>query len=162
MAVTVNVAGIATIQVDTGSSNALETLGLTENGAEVTFEGYYGDVPCDDNGGNEGPPADVQYFGETAEIRLTLSKFDPTILAKVNALLYGGTAGTPGIVGTLMFAQNFTYRLLINSPTAPLNFPRVIFRRPRELGKGTKYSRMVLVGTAYKNGSGILYNATNT
>ena len=160
MAAAIQVAGLATITVDTGSAHALETLGYTQNGASVRFNGFFLDVHTDENGGDDGPPTDVQYLGETADITLDFTKFDTTVADKIRPRIYGGSAGTVGSVGTLMSGSSSTYRLCINSPTTPLNFPVVIFREPIEINKGTKYSTWRLVGTAYKNGSNVLYNAT--
>ena len=50
-------------------SHALETLGYTQNGVQIEEELYTGDVKGDENGGEEGPPIDVQYFGEVHRVR---------------------------------------------------------------------------------------------
>lgn len=164
MAETINVAGATTVKVDTGSAHALDTLstGGLRNGSEVTLNGYYLDVPTDANGGDNGPPTDIQFFGESADIRLELTKWDTVIEDKIQCLLWGGTAGTPGAVGSLMFQGTLSFRLLLQTTSRPFNFPRVVWRQPRTIGKGTKYSTLVLTGTAYKDGSGILYNAVTT
>jgi hypothetical protein len=160
----IHVAGIANILVDVGAdANTLITpgdpstfhhfltyLGLTENGAQVNSREYAADVPCDDNGGSDGPATDVQFMGETAEIDLTFSKYDAGVGGMISARGYGNLSGVPMYPGVLMFAQFLFYRLVIDSPTEPLNFPCVIFRNPIEIGKGTKYSRYRLTGTAYK------------
>ena len=162
MAMTVNVAGPAIIQVDTGVANALEDLGYTANGAEVEVRGFYGDVPGDENGGDSGPPIDVQYFGDIAVVRLEFTRYDPTVLDKVVCRLYGGTAGTPGTPGTLMFAGSKTYRLLIKTTSLPMNFPRAIYRGSRVVNKGTKFSREISEFECHKNGSGVLWNTTTS
>lgn len=158
----VNVAGPALIQVDTGAANALEDLGYTANGAEIEFRGFFGDVPGDENGGESGPPIDVQYFGEIAVVRLELTKYDAAILDKLVCRLYGGTAGTPGTAGTLMFNDSKTYRLLIKPTTLPFNFPRAIYRGSRVVNRGTKFSREVCEFECHKNASGVLYNTTTS
>lgn len=166
MANQVNVAGLAAIKLDTGASNALELLGYTEDGAQITFKGFFHDVPTDENGGPEGPPTDIQYFGETAEIRLLLPKFDPLIVDKMFARAHYVGAATPGVVqtpGSLMIAGAYSFRLLIHSTTAPMNFPISVFREPHELNKGTKYSKLLVVGTAYKNQTtGVLWNTVTS
>lgn len=155
-------AGAALIRVDTASANALEDLGYTEDGAQISIRQYTLDVPGDENGGNEGPPIDVQHLGETAEIRLTMTKWEASVADKIAARLYGGTTGTPGTPGTMMFNESKTYRLVVHTTTTPFNFPRVIFKDAIEINKGTKFSRFVIVATAYKNASGVLYNSTTS
>ena len=160
MAVQPNYAGAANIKVDAGAG--LEQLGYTENGAEISVQQYTLDVPGDENGGDAGPPIDVQHMGETAEIRLTMTKWETTVADKIAARIAGGTTGTPYATGTMMFNESKTYRLLVHTPTTPMNFPRVIFKGAIEINKGTKFSRFIVTATAYKNGSGVLYNATTS
>lgn len=160
MAVAIHVAGLATIKVDTGDANALETLGYTRDGTEITEEARFIDVPGDENGGDEGPPVDVQYLGETARIRLELTKYDSAVAAKVFPRLYGGTDGQPGTAGTLMFGDSKTYRLLIHTIAEPYNYPRAFPRGAVELNKGTRFSTLVLEFEAHKDGNGVLRNAT--
>jgi hypothetical protein len=163
--VEIQVAGAAIVKVGTGSSDALETLGYTANGVDTRTQAYMGDVPGDENGGEAGPPIDVQYFGETAHIRCELTKYDSAIADKVGARVKGGTAGTylPSAVGTLMFGASKHTRVLIHTANGPQNFPRCICREPIEVNKGTRYSRLILEFTAYKDPtSGLLYNSTAT
>jgi hypothetical protein len=61
--------GKATIRVNTGSAGVLETVGYTRNGADLTTEGFWIDVPGDENGGDSGPPIEIQYVGEMARVR---------------------------------------------------------------------------------------------
>lgn len=160
MAVTVNVDGPALVRVDTGDLNALEDLGYTRDGAEIRFEAYFLDVAGDENGGESGPPIDVQYMGERAVIRLELTKFDGTVADKVTPRLYGGTAGTPGAAGTLMFGGGKCYRVLINTSNRPMNFPRCFIRDAIEVNKGTRFSRLLLAFEAYPDDTGVLYDNT--
>lgn len=162
MASTVHVAGAAQIKLDTGSSNALEELGYTINGAEIREEIFMENVPGDENGGDAGPPIDVQYFGEVHHVRLELSKWDASIAAKVLPVLYGGTAGVTGTPGTLMAQGSKTYRLVINSSTEPRNYPRAFLRNQKETNKGTKFSRLVLDFECHASaaGGGTVYNTT--
>jgi len=157
---TVHVAGPAHLQVATPASGALEDLGYSRNGVDVTFRGYYDDVPSDLMGGELGPPLDVQYFGETADIQCQLTSYQTSVYNKVQAQLAAGTAGTPGTPGTLMFSELKAFRLRITSTIEILNFVNVVFRQPREINKGTRFSQAVVVATAYENDSGVLYNAT--
>lgn len=158
MAKTIQIAGAALIRVDYGIG--LRDLGYTVNGAEVSFNGFYANVPGDENGGDQGPPIDVQYFGETADIRLILTKWDADVADEIAARLASATAGVPASAGSLMFGSGNTFRLLIASPNDPLNFPRAFPRGPITINKGTQHSRLVLEFEAHKSGAGILYDSS--
>ncbi len=162
MARAIVVAGLAICKVDTGVSNALEDLGVSRNGVEITDNGYFLDVHTDEDGGDDGPPTDVQFLGQTATIRMELTKYDTAVRAKIDSRMYGGTSGTVGTVGTLMQGGSKTFRLLIHSTSEPYNFPVVVFREPIEINKGTKFSTLLVIGTAYRNGSSVLRNATTS
>jgi len=158
----VNVSGATLIYVDTGSANALEGLGYSVNGVEVELRGYFGDVPGDEHGGDQGPPIDVQYFGEIAIVRFEMSKYDSAIAAKCEPRLLGGTAGQPGASGTLMFGDEKVYRLLLYNTGGPLNFPRAFPRGSIEVNKGTVFSRYRMEWECHKDASGVLFNASTT
>jgi len=139
----------------------LESLGYSENGVEITEQIFTGDVHGDQNGGDQGPPIEVQYFGEVHTIRLTLTSWDEAVLNKIRKLTAAATIGVNLTPGTLLL-ETHSFRLLLNSTNRPRNYLRVLFREAREINKGTKHSKAVLVGTAYKNASGVLYNTTTT
>lgn len=156
------VAGPAIIKIAAPAAGTLDTLGYTRDGAQITEHVMTGDVPGDENGGDQGPPIDVQYFGEMHLIRCLLTKYDETIADKIRAGLAGGTAGTPGTSGSLYFQGTLAWRLLIHSTNFPRNYTRVVFQEPKEINKGTKFSSLMIVGRAYKDGSGVLFNATTS
>lgn len=158
MASLIQVGGLATIKVDTASSNALEIIGTTRNGAEITFEGFFLDVPGDENGGDDGPPIDVQYLGETARIRLELTKWDTAVADKVSHREYGGSVGVVPTAGNLQFQGSKSFRLTVNTTSVAYNFPRAIMRMPIELNRGTKFSTLVLEFEAHKDANGVLWN----
>jgi hypothetical protein len=160
MAVQPRYAGACLAKVNYGSG--LSNLGYTEDGAQVNPNAYWIDVPGDENGGPEGPPIEVQYLGETVDIRLLFTSWEITAADAIAARLAGGTAGTPGTPGTMAFLESKAVRLVLLTTNAPFNFPRVLFREPIEINKGTKFSRLLFVGRAYKDGSGVLYNATTS
>ncbi len=161
MARSIQVAGAAAIYVDTASSHTLELLGYTRDGAFARFDGYFHDVPVDTHGGEAGPPADVQFMGETALVTLEFTSYDEAVAQKIRPRTYGGTAGTPAAAGLLMLGGSLFHRLVINSAVTPLNFPCAVFREPYEINKGTKFSSWRVEATAYAHPStGILYNAT--
>lgn len=162
MANQVNVAGAVQIKTGTGSASALEVLGYTINGARITENAYFSDVPGDENGGNEGPPIDVQYFGQVDFIRLELSKYDPAVWAKIVPLLKGGTAGSAGTVGTLVFSGSADFRVLLLGSNFTRNYLRCIPRQPQDINVGSKFSTLVLEFECHKDGSGVLWNTTTS
>ncbi|MDE2102951.1 MAG: hypothetical protein KGL39_37250 [Patescibacteria group bacterium] len=160
------VAGFSPVAVGaTGAAlTAMSYLGYTRNGAQVQSQGFFEDIPGDQYGGESGPPVDIQYMGEIAIVRLMLTKFDWTVLETVMPRLAGGTAGVPGVAGSLLFGGSYTYRVLIQSTIGPVfNFPVCVPREPYELNRGTKFSELAFVFTAYAvPGTSLLWNTTAT
>ncbi len=164
--VIVNVGGLIFIKVDYGEG--LKTLGHTRNGVQYTEESFWGDVPGDENGGDEGPPVEVQYFGEIHRIRCELTKFDPAVAAKVAGKVAGSTDGTPAASGTLIFAST-KYMRVLSTGTAPAgdvharNYPFGIPRMPIELNAGTKFSTLVVEFEAHKiPDQNIMFNSSTS
>ena len=170
MAASVLVAGVAEVQVYSYSAVSgaagMKILGYTRNGVEITKEGFFLDVPGDSNGGDDGPPIDVQYHGETARIRCDLTKFDNALADEIKARIADqdndNTPGTPDTAGALMFAGGETFRVLINSAGDPINFPRAFVRFPIEQNRGTKFSTLIFEFEAHADGSGTVYDADIT
>lgn len=161
MAISPEVHGAALIRI-VAPGGSLESLGYTVNGADVSSTGYWDDVYSDRFGGESGPPIDVVFLSETAEISLLLSEWENSVLDKIHFNRTNDTRGTPTTVGTLMLGGSNTYRLLVNTTTEPLNFPTVIFRDVQEINKGTKHSRVRLSATAYPWNSGVLMDASTS
>lgn len=160
MAEQVNVAGKCLIKVGTGSEGALETLGYSINGVIISEDTFTGDVPGDENGGDQGPPIDIQYFGEIHRISMDLSKYDPVIAAKIQAKYRGGAAGTTGTPGSLFFAASTTYRLLLVATNFVRNYLVTLpCRQPQEFNAGTKFSVQRFLFEAHKSGT-TLWNTT--
>lgn len=161
MAESIQVDGPCHVNVDTGAANALEELGFSINGVTITEIVFTSDVPGDQNGGDEGPPIDVQYFGEIHRIRMELSKYDELILDKVRPKLYGGTAGLTGTSGTLIIGASKTFRLLLLTTNRVRNYPTSMLREtPMELNKGTKFTRMIIEFEAHPV-AGLLHNTVS-
>ena len=158
MAIAVNIPGACLYR--SNASGSLADLGYTANGGRIIERQYYGDVPIDSEGGDEGPPGDVQFFGEAHEIHMDLTKYDDAIVDYIRKL--GGTLGTPITSGTLLFAGSLTTRLLLLSTSFIRNYTRVLFREPKEHNQGTKFKRLQLTAIAYKDGSGVLWNTTSS
>ena len=151
MASAIQVRGACQVKVGTGEADALEELGYTRNGADITLESMFLDVPGDQNGGDDGPPIDVQYLGDIARVRLELTKWDEAVADKAIPRVKGGTPGTPSLSGTLMFQDSKCYRLLLNSPSEPRNFLRAFPRMPIEINAGTKFSTLVVEFECHKD-----------
>jgi hypothetical protein len=166
MAKTVNVTGLALIRVAPASGAPLADLGYTQNGAQITFEGYELRVPGDENGGDDGPPIDIQVLGQTARIRLEMTKFDVTVSDTILTRTPSGTLGVPNSAGvptgTLIFASSQFFRLVIATTTRPFNFPCVsLIKTPQELNAGTKFQRHIIEAEAYKHPTtGVLWDRT--
>lgn len=166
MAIGILTDGPTLCMTDTGAGHALENLGFTRNGVNHTSNGFFLPVPCDDNGGDDGPPADIQNLGETIDLEMEFTKFDEAVANKIRPRMYAGTLGQPntplGTPGGLMFSGGYTYRLVLIPTNRPLNFPQVVFQAPMQINKGTRFSTWILRATAYKNASGVLFNTTTT
>ena len=147
----INVAGLATIKLDG------EVLGYTRNGADTTDEAYWLDVPGDENGGDDGPPIDIQYLGEISRVRLELTKWDETIANKLRARLKGAAAGQIDGVGTLVARLSKSFVLEIDSPALSRTYYRAIPRMPIEMNRGTKFSTLVCEFECHKGEDGKLY-----
>ena len=162
MAETVNKDGLCAIKIAAPFGGTLELLGYSRNGVEPDLEPYFDDVPGDQNGGDNGPPIEIQYFGEIARVRIEVTKFDPAVAAKITARCPSATAGTPHAVGTLLFAEGEYYRLLLHTPTRPMNFTRAIPRGAVTANKGTKWQTYTCEFECHKDANGVLYNATTS
>lgn len=161
MAEIIHVAGACHIQIASPEdSGSILDLGYSMSGVEITERVMTYEVMGDQNGGDRGSPIDIQYMSELHTIRMLLTKWDETVMAAVRAGLAGGTQGTVGAAGTLYFANNKAWRLILNSPTLPRNYVRVLFQEPKELNKGTKHSQALIVATAYKNASSVMWNTS--
>ena len=172
MAATPQVSGACEIKLDTGTTRALQSLGWTANGANVTRTRLTTDIPGDQNGGDEGVPIDIQDFGGFYRVRLEMTKWDTAVESKVRVT--GNPNGTGGYSslslgsvvtpGTLIVANAAYYRLLLLPTDAAraMNFLAAIPREdPYEINFGTKYSRLILSFTCYPIG-GVIWNTTTT
>jgi hypothetical protein len=162
MPITVHNAGAALIKIQP-YNGSLQELGYTRNGADITTQGFFADVPGDQNGGDQGPPIDIQNFGEIAHIRLELTKWDQTVYNLLKARMVGATAGTPPTSGNFMFQGNLYHRLVVAAVNLPRNFPCVAFREPFTKNFGTRFAVAIVEAIAYKHPeTGILYNEVIT
>ncbi len=161
MAETYVVGGPVLIKVGTGSASALETLGYTANGVEITEEPFFDNIPTDLNGGDMGPPGDVQYFGQIDRIRLELTKYDVAIWAKIAPKLKGGTAGTIGTAGSLVFQQSLYFRVLLTGSNFTRNYLACIPRNAFGFNSGTRYTRATMEWECHGL-NGTMWNSTTS
>lgn len=161
MAVQVNVAGACLIRSGTGSASALEDVGYSINGVEIQEDVFTGDVPGDQNGGDQGPPIDIQYFGEVHRLSIDLSKYDPAVVAKIQAKYKGGTAGAIGTPGSLIIGATTYYRILLTATNFTRNYLGAIPRQPMSVNAGTKFSVQRLLFDCYAI-SGTIWNSTTS
>ena len=143
MAVVVNVDGVVLVQF--GPNGSILDLGYTRNGADITLEGYFVDIPGDQNGGDDGPPVDVQYLGEIARVRTELTKYDVAVALDVYERFPKSAAGVPlNTPGTTLLFENTNGReLILSSTNRTMTFWEAFPRSPIELNKGTKFSTLV-------------------
>lgn len=161
MAVATVIDGLVTVRVNTGVAGALETLGYTRNGAEIFEDVYDINVPSDENGGDEGPPVEIQRLGDVHHVRLELTRYDDAVATEIRSKRLGATEGTSATSGTALFANTLYFRLLLNPASArPRNYIGAVCRRCEET-KGTKYSILVCEFDCYAI-SGTLFNTTTS
>lgn len=157
---TINVAGPVAVSIKP-AGGALMDVGYTEQGVDITEQIFSYDVQGDQNGGDQGPPIDIQYMGAVDIVRMTFTKYNQTTMQIIRDRLSGTSPDTPGTAGVLHFQGTLAYELLLDCFT-PRNYTRVVFREPIETNKGTKHSKLTLIATCYKDGSGVLYNTTGS
>ena len=139
MAMTINVDGVTKIVFDG------EDLGFTRNGADVTLEGFFIDIPGDAHGGDDGPPIDVQYLGELARVRVELTKYDVAVALPLYERFPASAAGVPVITpgSSLLFQDSQKRALVLSSASRTMTFAAAFPRAPVEVNKGTKFSTLV-------------------
>ncbi len=146
-----NVAGPLQIWVATGAALALEFLGWTINGAEISEQPFIAPLASDDFGGDQGPPSDYQIMGVQHRIGLELLKYQKAVAAKLenfyNLIALSTASGTAG-VGMLTTCTPLTTRVLLLSgdPSAPQyvrNYPLAQIIEPIEYAPiGSQASRL--------------------
>lgn len=167
--ISAQVAGATQIICDFGQGSGLELLGYNSGNIDVELHDYYENVPSDENGGDAGAPADIQFLSEVGHIRVECTRWSLAVASKIAARVAGGVAGIRPVPGTLMLSGGpnglgFGFRLLLLplDPLRALNFPKVIARgSPITVGLGTKHSRFMVEFEAHGTvpGAGaVLYN----
>jgi hypothetical protein len=131
-------AGPCQVWVNTGADGAMEFLGFSVNGISITENVFMTPIPSDENGGNEGPPADYQLMGRQDEISMELGKFNPLVLARLIVRANPGvnTSINPS-VGLLLGCAGKMYRLCLvgcapsdTNPRFIRNYPACVLPAP--------------------------------
>ena len=136
---------------------AFMTFGYTQDGAKINIEGHAINVPGDETGGNENIPVEVQLIGETARVRLEMTKWDKAVGNLLAARFPSRLAGGVITPGRLAFANDDYWRLmikgtLVNGIYNAWNFPcATLVRTPMEINSGTKYSRLMMEFDCHRN-----------
>lgn len=159
MAAQFHVAGPCEILVGAEGGVTTTSLGYSRNGVDVRIDGYYEDVPCDTDGGDRGPPADVNFMGESATIRLELTKWDSALAESITPRVNGAVAGVPAGPGVLFGQDGKAFRLIVLPTTPGFDFKRAIVRGAVEINKGSRYSTLVLEFQCLRDDNGVLYAA---
>ena len=153
MSQTYHVFGAAVIQVGTGVAGALQTLGVTEDGADLDFETFIEPVRGDVNGPRV--PVELQEMGAECWIRLRLVAWDTAVL---NALLNrndsgvsppAGVPGTMGTPGRLVGSSGDAVRLTVipgpaGGSEAGYYFPTAVVRNRYGFKAGTENGKFNL------------------
>ncbi|HWA97912.1 MAG TPA: hypothetical protein VG713_05445 [Pirellulales bacterium] len=156
MSLGVVVPGKTLVRIGPGGGS-LQSLGYTRDSVDCISEGFFQDVPGDENGGEAGPPIDILYLGEIARVRVELTKFDTTVASIVEARVNGATVGTPAATGSLMFAGTYYMTLALVNTNAPRTFNRAIPRSAIQMNRGSKFATFVCEWECHKDGSGVLF-----
>jgi hypothetical protein len=155
-----NVAGAAAISLGL-YGGSLTAFGYAIDGVTITENRIHHEIPVDFEGGEGSAPGEQQILNEIHTIRMEMSFFDPTVAAAIRG--WGGTAGVVPVAGTLLNSNTLYSRVLINAPNDVRNYALCHFKEPVEQNRGTKYSKLVIVATAYRNQSTrVLWNTTTS
>ncbi len=135
----IHVSGPAIIYVGFGPSGSLSQLGISEDGAEIEITEHIGEVKTDAAG--PASPADLQDFGEDANIRVSLSAYDVDVMKLVRKRGNAAGEGKQGSGGRLLGANGNYLRLVIDSETDEVwRFLSCVLRGPQGMRSGTKYT----------------------
>lgn len=175
MAAAFQIPGPALIKVDTGSSNALESLGYTADGARVDTQALQHDTPVDSLGGQGGIPGEIQNLGFIDTVTLELTKYDSAVFEKLLAIAYGATAGaqTTSVssveqsnIGIPMSSNSFRLLILPSLQgtviTAHVRNYKIAKVISYSAVTGTKAKRQNIVFRCYPNSSLVTWDRTTS
>lgn len=160
MAEAVQVAKLCKVYVDA------VLLGYTRNGAELEQMLHQIPVYSDENGGDQGPPCDIQALPSLYRIHLSLTKFDKTVFEAVEATIKSATNGTFAVsdVGIPYVGGSKYFRVTLQTTTASWirNFPICIPQSAIAYNLGTRHSEATIDFLAMRNmSSGLVWDQTS-
>lgn len=116
MATSYHAFGAGVIQLNTGANSAMETLGLTEEGAQIEVTHEVHEIKSD--AGGDRVPVEFQAMGSRARITAPVIAWDDAVLAKAVYKSEGGSAeGTAVAAGALLGTGGFLFQLYMASST---------------------------------------------
>lgn len=119
--------GTSFIYVGTGTAGALELLGYTDAGTDMTVNENKGEIFTDLFGPMT--PQDFQDFGMTARIIAPLIACDRTVLAKITGKGDRTTVGQINTPGLVLGIAGYAFRVAIASPAdSPWSFSKCVLR----------------------------------
>ena len=149
----IQVTGVVNVQYAIPHTGALVELGVATDSIQITERHYYHDIPGDMNGGQQGPPIDIQKLGEVHTINIRFSSWhlgNMQLLEKHFHTTRGAVA--QGEVGKLMFQSGQAIRLLLETIDIEniRNYWHCILREPKSFSIGTKYTEQSLTFEAHR------------
>lgn len=167
MARAVVVYGLSVVSIAKGVGGSYSELGTTQDGVMLSAEHFTHPIKNDENGGQEGPPVEIQTLGRIDRVRCELTKYDSAQAAILEALVAGASTvnGTPEAAGVLLFAGDKSYKVKIVS-TAPgtvttvtREYKRCVIHRA-EHARGTKASTFVIEFEGHKDSNSTVFTDT--
>jgi len=156
------VAGPLQVWLDTGTANALQFLGWNSNGASIEEIPYNAPIHSDENGGEQGPPVDYQYFGMQHRLTFELTKFQPAVLALLAARYNPNTSSSSVGVGMLLGCSNANFRCLLWGPNFVRNYLAAIPLEPIDWSPVGAQATRIRVSLTCNAVNGVLYNSVFT
>lgn len=158
MAIQRNVACACLVKVDTGSANALESLGYSISGINIEVRPFNEPVHSDENGGPQGPPVDIIHHGEMHVLTFDAVSYDPAVEVKV-VPFKGTTDGSSAATACgQLFADSGSYRVLFLGSSFTRNYLRCVISSKNlgQVGSHASVTRYTI--EAYPNASKVLWN----
>lgn len=128
-------------------------LGIATDTIDISPQPYFFDIHTDRNGGQAGPPTEVQYLGEIVNINMVLATWNPLAYTALRRNLVNATRGVilQSEVGSMMLRTR-SIRLLINTADTDnvRNFWCCLVRQAHRVGMGTKWAELHVSLTAYR------------
>lgn len=175
MALAFQIPGPCEVLVDTGSNNALESLGYTADGVQGSSQRMKHETPVDSLGGQGGIPGEIQFLGFIDTLTLDLTKYDSAIFEKLIAFVYGATAGAQTTSVSSVEQSNIgiplssnSFRLLLKPSlrgTVQTNHVRnykIALLESHDAVTGTKAKRQRLQFKCYPNSSLVTWDRTTS